>query len=143
WDHQGFEHGHTLYDELLHVPLIIHGPGIESQRIDTPVSLLDVVPTILDLLGQPVPKEVVGRSLMPLVRHDPDAESPFLGRDQAFGRPLYGFDRWGVLHGNEKWTVFEGRESLFALDDDPGEKHNVLKKDPSAGAPFPDYLGKA
>ena len=45
WDHGDFEHGHTLYDELLNVTYILKMPGIEVGRHDEPVSLLDLVPT--------------------------------------------------------------------------------------------------
>ena len=45
WDHGDFEHGHTLYDELLNVPYILKMPGIEVGMHDEPVSLLDLVPT--------------------------------------------------------------------------------------------------
>lgn len=143
WDHDGFEHGHTLFDELLRVPLIIDGPGIDGARINAPVSLLDIAPTVLDLLGEPIPTDMVGRSLVPLLRGDPGAAAEFAARDQAFGRPLYGFERWGVLHNDQKWTVFEGRATLFDLEDDPSEKVNILRKNPESGAPFPQYLGGA
>lgn len=143
WDHDGFEHGHTLYDELLRVPLIIDGPGVEGARIDAPVSLLDLAPTILDALGEPIPPEMVGRSLLPLLRGETGAAAAFAQRDQAFGRPLYGFERWGVLHQQQKWTVFEGRQLLFDLPSDPGEQQNLLKRDPGAADPFPGYLDSA
>jgi arylsulfatase A-like enzyme len=143
WDHQGFEHGHTLYDELLRVPLFIRAPGVQARRVDAPVSLLDVTPTVLDLVGVPVPADVEGRSLAPLLRGETDAEAPFVARDQAFGRPLYGLERWGVLHGREKWTTTEGREQLFDLDVDPGEKKNLLKGAVLDTSPFRAALGRA
>ena len=49
WDHGGFEHGHTLYDELIHVPLIVKFPaGVEPGRhaVSEPVRVLDVMPTL-------------------------------------------------------------------------------------------------
>ena len=51
WEHGGFEHGHTLYDELLRVPMILRGPGIKAGRFDAPTSLLDVAPTLAAMMG--------------------------------------------------------------------------------------------
>ncbi|MEQ1569409.1 MAG: sulfatase, partial [Myxococcota bacterium] len=141
WDHQGFEHGHTLYDELLRVPLILRAPGVPAGRIAAPVSLLDLTPTLLDLVGAPLPSDLDGRSLLPLVRGEPGAAEAFGARDQAFGRPLYGSERWGVLHGSSKWTTTEGKEALFDVAADPDEKKNALKGDAGgASAEYRDYL---
>ena len=60
-------HSHTLYDELLRVPLIIKIPGITPQKIDPLVGLIDVTPTILESLQIPLPKTMQGKSLMPLI----------------------------------------------------------------------------
>lgn len=47
WEHGGFEHGHTMYDELLRVPLIVYADGMFWPNYDNPVSLIDVFPSIL------------------------------------------------------------------------------------------------
>ncbi len=57
-------HGQTLYDELLRVPLVVRLPGARPIAIEDPVMLIDVGPTVLDGLGLPVPKQMVGRSLL-------------------------------------------------------------------------------
>ncbi|MCB9696694.1 MAG: sulfatase [Alphaproteobacteria bacterium] len=145
WDHQGFEHGHTLYDELLRVPLAIRAPNAKlGRKVDAPVSLLDLAPTVLDLLGEPIPKEMRGKSLLPLLADTPDAAASFETRDLAFGRPLYGVERWGVLHRHEKWTTSGGREMLFDVGVDPLEKKNLMRNtDGDAGAPYRQYLQDA
>lgn len=143
WDHQGFEHGHSLYDELLRVPLVVRAPGVQPGDVDAPVSLLDVAPTILDLVGVPVPPEMEGQSLGPLLRREPGAAEAFARRDQAFGRQLYGLERWGVLHENKKWTTTEGREQLFDLDVDAAEKKNLLRDYDLDTAPWRQALGEA
>jgi arylsulfatase A-like enzyme len=145
WEHKGFEHGHTLFDELLRIPLIVKGPGLPAgARVKEPVSLLDIVPTVLDLLKLPAPAAPLdGLSLVPAARGDSPARLALSGRDLAFGRPLYGTERWGVLHGTDKWTTNEGREALYHLDEDPGEADNVLRNDQAAaGAQFRDYLAR-
>ncbi len=138
WDHKGFEHGHTLFDELLRVPLVVRVPGLAAGRQAAPVSLLDITPTVLDALGLPA-GGLDGTSLLPAARGDAAAVSALEDRDQAFGRPLYGSPRWGVLHDGQKWTTTEGREALYDLASDPGEKANLAKDDQSV--PGPAYRG--
>lgn len=119
WDHGDFEHGHSLYEELLRVPLVIKGPGVAAGRLDTPVSLLDVAPTIAHHLGLDT-SSMDGRPLQALA--DGSAHQAFEDRPLAFGRPLYGRRRWGVLSGDRKYTSTEGRERVVDLSTDPDEK---------------------
>jgi len=143
WDHGGFEHGHTLYEELLRVPLMIKGPGITPGRSDISASLLDVTPTILDLVGLPI-GDLHGVSLAGVMRREPAAMEALSERDLAFGRPLYGAARWGVLSGEEKWTTYEDREDLYDLSQDPTEQTNLLRgKRGSQGAAYRERFGKA
>ncbi len=57
-------HGLNLYQESLHVPLLMRGPGIAPGSVEEPVQHLDLAPTLLDLVGLPAPAEMVGRSLL-------------------------------------------------------------------------------
>lgn len=66
-DHGGVLHSRTQYQELIHVPLIVRGPGItHSKRIKHPVSLVDIMPTILSLLAIDKPAWLDGLDLCPL-----------------------------------------------------------------------------
>lgn len=70
YDHDDYEHGHSLYDELLRVPLIFSFPSRfpAGKVVDAQVRLMDVLPTVLDILGMDFDKEIVaGRSLLPLI----------------------------------------------------------------------------
>lgn len=58
-----FFHGQTLYDELLRVPLILRMPGMKPTAVDDPIMLIDVGPTVIDMLGLGIPEGMVGRSL--------------------------------------------------------------------------------
>jgi arylsulfatase A-like enzyme len=80
WEHDGVAHGHTLYDELLRVPLIIHWPKEikPKQIIGKQVSLIDLMPTILDMAGLPIPRQCRGQSLVPLFK--PSANQTFSER---------------------------------------------------------------
>lgn len=68
-EHGSMGHGHSVYEELLRVPLLVRLDGVlpAGRRIEAPVSLADLAPTLLDLLGQPVPEAMVGMSLLPMM----------------------------------------------------------------------------
>jgi hypothetical protein len=116
WDHRGFEHGHSLYEELIHVPLVVRAPGVAPGRHEAPVSLLDITPTVLAALG----KSVEGLDGVPL-QHTLQDDAAAGARVLGFGRPLYGDRRWGAVLGDRKYTTGRGREQAFALDEDPRE----------------------
>jgi len=69
-DHGGKGHQHTLYEELIHVPLILWQPGRvpRGKVIEQPVSLTDVAPTILAIAGLEVPPGLDGQNLLPVLR---------------------------------------------------------------------------
>jgi arylsulfatase A-like enzyme len=75
-EHNGIGHGHALYQELVHVPLLLRHPKLEpmAKRIDTPVSLVDIAPTILELTTGSVPDHSDGISLRQHIRGRSDAE---------------------------------------------------------------------
>jgi arylsulfatase A-like enzyme/Tfp pilus assembly protein PilF len=80
-EHGEIMHGVFLYDETIHVPLLIklpgstnHSPG-HAARIDTRVGLVDVAPTILDVAGIAIPKSLQGQSLLPLMKN-PASRAP-------------------------------------------------------------------
>jgi arylsulfatase A-like enzyme len=82
-EHGGMGHGRTLYREVLQVPLIVWAPGLaKPERIATPASLLDVAPTVLDLLGLPPDPAHDGTSLAAAIR-GATAKSPA-------PRPIFG-----------------------------------------------------
>jgi choline-sulfatase len=69
-----YHYGYDVYTATLHVPLIVHGPGIHPGRVEDIVSTMDVAPTILDLLRIPEPPLFNGTSLIPeamMGQHDP------------------------------------------------------------------------
>ncbi len=76
WEHGRLGHGRSLYDEVLHVPLILRLPGGVPARIADQVELVDVMPTLLDLSGIPIPEDLSGKSLRPLVTGESWDERP-------------------------------------------------------------------
>ncbi|MFT5685150.1 MAG: arylsulfatase A-like enzyme [Myxococcota bacterium] len=121
WEHGGFEHGHTLYDELLHIPLIASGPGFAPGRHTEPVSLLDVSPSLAHAAG--LDATMTGMHLQDFASRS----EGFAERPQAFGRPLYGSAIWGSLRGGQKYITREGEEWVFDVLSDPGELDNLIE----------------
>ena len=67
FEHGGVLHGQTQYQEVLRVPLMVKGPGVpHGRRVPTPVSLVDVAPTLLDRAGIAVPEGLDGLDVAPL-----------------------------------------------------------------------------
>jgi Sulfatase len=85
-------HGLNLFQESLRVPLLIRGPGITPGIVNDPVQHLDLTPTLLDLVGIPVPVGMVGRSLL-----DGGSQRPIVSSTFGAG-PL----RWSWRHGHAK-----------------------------------------
>lgn len=68
-EHGTFGHGLTLWEPVLHVPLLLRGPDVPAgARVGDPVGLIDVLPTVLELLGVSSPRDIQGRSLVPKLR---------------------------------------------------------------------------
>ena len=130
------EHGAYLHDDLyagtLRVPLVLRFPGRVpvGRRIPDRVRLLDVMPTVLELLGVPAPAGLQGRSLAPLL-HDgaalpaPPAMSEY--SNQTVGRTFE-----SIRQGDGAYIVDGGREQLFDLRADPGEEHDLAPSGPPA-----------
>jgi arylsulfatase A-like enzyme len=132
-DHGGWGHEKTLYEELVRVPLIVHGPGVARRRETKQASLLDVMPTILAWAGVAVPPGSQGRSLL-----EPLPEREAYGETQHTKEPSYKlFLREG--QGRYKTVLSVGRErgellreEWFDLASDPSER--VGQRPPAATA---------
>ncbi|MCA9242791.1 MAG: sulfatase [Phycisphaerales bacterium] len=140
---QFLEHGHlghhySLFDEETRVPMIVWGPGVVPVASPgAQVTLMDVAPTVLDLLGLPPMPNVFGRSLRWLWEDGSkgvdDERATVLvlhaGKLDANGKPEW--TTWAVR--TSRWkrilTVPKGLNALFDLRSDPGEKRNVPTSD--------------
>lgn len=127
-EHGSLLHGSTHYEEMLRVPLLLRGPGLPAGlRIDTPVSLVDVAPTLLDVLGVGPDGAPDGRSLRPLWEgRGADGEDPRALIAEA--APALEGDRLvAVRMGPYKLVVDEsdGSRALYDLTSDAGEREDV------------------
>jgi len=116
-EHNVARHGTAYHQEQLHVPLVFRGPGIpDDQTIDEPVSLVDVAPTILGLLGLPPLPAAMGI----------DLSGAIAGAKLDPKRPLFfdwltGEDRVGMRLGSVKLIQAGSQYTLLDLEQDPDE----------------------
>jgi len=108
FEHGGFEHGHALWEEVLQVPILLHGEGIEARPDERPARLIDIPPTLAGVLGKPAPPTWMG---VDLGREDPGA---------AWAADLlYPSDhRWAVAQDGLKLLDTTAGGFLFRLPDE-------------------------
>ena len=137
WDHDGFEHGHTLYDELILIPLIIKFPASMelTGRVVTPqVRLLDVMPTVFENLNVSSPESFVGQSLMPVIRGESRADRNALSESTLYGAPLIAFRGPNYKFIMELTEDGEGNGELYDWRADPHEKRELSEELPEKAA---------
>ncbi len=133
FDHGGVDHGMTLYDEMIHVPLLISVPGAKARRVDSQVRTLDIFPTVIDLLGlkadDGLKKQLRGVSLAPqLSGSEPDLNA-FSETDY-----LFHFSKRSIREaGGLKLTadVLSRKNEFYDTAADPSEKKDLSEKDPA------------
>jgi hypothetical protein len=114
-------HGNGLYDVLVRVPLLFRVPGVKARRVDAPVTTLDIVPTLLDLLGLPTPGEYMGQSLVPFFRGETaKLERPIALDDSRTRLRSLIVGRHKVIDDKKKRVV-----EIYDLVADPGELENL------------------
>lgn len=119
-----YGHGNAMWEELLRVPLVVRTPQTKTtRRSHALVSHVDLVPTLLDLLGLPVELELAGRSFAPVLRGETDSI-----RDTALSSSVaYGPDQRAYRSGSLKLIEHPGGEhppEVYDLAHDPGERKN-------------------
>lgn len=129
-EHNNQGHSFTLYEEEVRSVLMIDAPGFEPRRVNEPVLLLDVAPTVRNLLGLPAPQRVVGRSLVPLMTGEETGRRSWTDRPlfaELLPDGLFPFDQKSVVVRDRKliWWVREGRRELYDLRADPGERRDI------------------
>ena len=139
FEHGSVGHGHSLYEELLHVPLIVRLPGATEKtergvRFKEMVELVDVFPTVCALTGVETPAEVQGKSLIPqlngMVPQWPSvAFSEFMGGQLTARTTRYKLIYRGL------------RTTLFDLEKDPRETADLSNERPEAFVMMRDALG--
>jgi arylsulfatase A-like enzyme len=125
-EHGRFGHGRDYYEEIMRVPLIVAGPGLpRGKRVESAVSLVDLMPTIADLLGFEYAIGVQGKSLRSYMRDEPAAARPVYFDDvRQHGRVD------GLIDGGYKLVILkDGASELYFLPEDPVETRNIAARD--------------
>lgn len=135
WDHGGWGHGQSLYEELVRVPLIISGPRLSRQVVAEPVTALDLMPTLAELVGAVPSPSWLGTSLAPVVRSERPApvSQPCFAR--GTGHRVQSEPLEMVVVGNHKLVrgAATGDAALYDLVQDPEERTDLAEpaRDPA------------
>lgn len=128
-EHQHWFHPSSVYNTEIAVPLVLHYPGrLAAKELSAPISLIDVMPTLLDLLGLEIPSSVEGKSLLPLIE----------GRSDGSDRIVFSqsFDDGLLAAVGPEWklvaNMVTGQTQLYRLSTDPGEEVDLAGQAPEA-----------
>ncbi|NBD94992.1 MAG: sulfatase-like hydrolase/transferase [Gammaproteobacteria bacterium] len=135
----GFGHGQSLYQEQLHVPLMVWHPDLQGLDMATPVSLVDVLPSVLDWMGISLPEQIEypGRSFAGLVEQQ--GPGAFEWREESLKFPAsqerelfasgiaYGPEQMAVISEGFKliWHEADNAREFYNLAEDPREKNSL------------------
>jgi len=119
-EHGGGSHLPKLYNEVLHVPLLIKIPGEGLKVINKKVSLIDLSPTICNLLGIKVDSSFKGENLF-----EKSDEKPIFHLEKAHNQ-----NRIACQFKNWKYILGNNQEELYNLSEDPKEQENIAIKKP-------------
>lgn len=150
-------HGHSLYSELIHTAMLFWSPGLlpPSGRVAGPVQLVDIQPTVLDLLGLKPPAGIEGRTLLPLMRAgQPGSTAPAVSTKLALpsgtpdsGVPEYLTDTfarvepgWKLIYRPQAARAHLKEIELFDHRTDPGDRSDVAAQHPDVAARMKDEL---
>lgn len=137
-EHGGWDHARTLYEEVLEVPLFVYSSAetLAAGRIEEPVSVLDILPTLRDIVGLPPSPVEQGLSLMPAIRGEgrPPEDRPFFADLRS--PPWFGNQTLkAVICGDDKYILtLPDTEELYDLAADPREQSSVLAERRSLAA---------
>lgn len=143
-EHGEATHGIFVYDATAHVPMLIAGPGVPvGGRVRDVVRTVDVVPTLLDLLGLPGGEALDGRSLADIWRGD---QTPRVGYVEALAPRLnFGWSELRALRSDRTKAIDAPRAELYDVDADPHETRNrwdAGRSEPEAAALFADLAAR-
>jgi arylsulfatase A-like enzyme/Flp pilus assembly protein TadD len=140
-EHGESTHGFFVYDATVTVPLVLEWPGrIAERAIDAPARLVDLAPTVLDLLGLPPLPETDGESLRPLL--EGRRATPWPGAEIEARQPWlgYGWAPLRALRTTDRKLVVAPRPELYDLRLDPDETTNRFEDDRRTAAALASEL---
>lgn len=140
YDHGEKTHGLFVYQSTLHVPLIVHHPRkLSPRRVPSPVSIVDLPPTILELASLPKMSDIDGRSLVALTKQSDPPLEPIYFESLVSSLRCGWAPLRGIRLGNLKYISAPTPE-LYDLQADPNEKVNLHDSRPDDAARLAQYL---
>ncbi len=140
WEHGAHGHGHSLHREVVRVPLVIRAPGFAARRVTEVVSQVDLLPTVMELVGLEPPAGTPGRSLVPALRGEPLAPVAALAELDLNANTLDSLRRGDLrlLH----WPR-TGETVVYDLACDPLESDEARVEDPDVVRELTEELERA
>jgi choline-sulfatase len=128
-EHGESTHGIFLYDSTLHVPLLVRLPGAKhaGQRVASRVSLVDVMPTVLEVLGLAAPPAVQGQSLLPLLSAARSADRASYA-ETDYPKRAFGWSALGAWRVEKFLFVRSPRRELYDIAADPASARNLAEQ---------------
>ena len=130
-EHGSWGHGHSVYQELLGVPLMFRWPGVipANARIGPVVSTLDIGPTVLEATGVPVPAQFEGRSLLGFMRGDwPPGPYVAFSDFLEHRRVIRGGDWKMIIRGNLSQVIFDLGNDYWEQEELDGTRHPIAQR---------------
>lgn len=130
-EHKQFGHNTTVFEQMIRIPMAVKVPGTKAGRIVNPVGLIDIFPTLVELMGLEIESvNFQGRSLASLFVNG--EESP---RDDYYYARTNSYNYYFMMRGERyKYIHAEFQEYMFDLKNDPEEKNNIIDQHPALAA---------
>jgi tetratricopeptide (TPR) repeat protein len=132
-EHQESTHGYFIYQEGIHVPLIVVTPfpELHNQRRKAVVSLTDIMPTLMEMDDIPIPDQVQGQSLLPLMFAEQGFESNISYAETFYPRFHYGWSELKSIQESQYKLIIAPDLELYDLESDPMERQNLVDSHPA------------
>ncbi|MFH1423451.1 MAG: sulfatase-like hydrolase/transferase [Candidatus Nealsonbacteria bacterium] len=149
----------TLYDDVIHVPLIIKTPFLKEKLVNGLVQIIDIMPTLLNILDLPQPKQTQGKDLLALINGEKKEINKYVFAGSKFGFPeaypvfeifplksiaeSVRSKEWKLIHEiilDEKGEAKEEAYELYDFENDPGELRNLAQELPDIIKELKDVL---
>jgi tetratricopeptide (TPR) repeat protein len=131
-EHEESGHGFFIYDATVLVPLIVRFPlsRYGGKRLARTVETVDIVPTLLEALNIPVPGDVQGRSLLPLIRGEAEETNTWAYFETYFPLYRYGWSRLRGIRNDTHKFILAPRPELYHLTEDRHERTDISSEHP-------------
>jgi arylsulfatase A-like enzyme/Flp pilus assembly protein TadD len=135
-------HGLFLYEGAVRVPFLLRAPVLlpEGRRVEGPVGLVDVAPTVLDLLEMPPLDDCGGRSLVPMIRGDEDGTTGLVFAETWMPRLEFGWSELYMVRSHRYKYIEAPHRELYDLLDDPEESLNLEGSDAARAEEMAGWL---